>query len=359
MKKIITLSAMCATLVAVSSCGGEAKNEPVEPVEEATAWSDIVAFDTNGEATGSEVFNYGQDGKVVSVDKFTVDKADKKKVQTDYIIYANGKPSFGKSFRPDGTVDGRDLFTYNEKGLLQEEVIETYSEGLKRVAPSMRYVYEYNENGDVTSIKEQKAMPKGWATEYEWTYSYDAQGRLTGRADFTGDGKERKQGCMYSWVYEDGSNKIKQLDYFTYDLKLGKLKHDSKTEYNYDADGRVKTALVYRHKANKKRDEIKSRRFTYEYNAAGQLTLIFEQKWNNGASDWYEVSSVTREYDAAGQITKQTTVKNTNKGTKFYNEVHAQGAPADKPNVAQAAPTYNVKPEINLDDKHKTSMEED
>ncbi len=358
MKKIIAFSAMCASLVAMSSCGGEAKNEVVEPVEEAAAWSDINDFDTGGEPTGSEVTNFGQDGKIVSVDRFTVDKATKQKVQTDHIIYQNGKPAFGKSFRTDGSVEGHDIFTYNEKGQLVEEVIETYSEGLKRIAPSKRYVYTYDANDDVTSIKEQKSTPKGWATDYEWTYTYDAQGRLTGRADFTGDGKDRKQGCMYDWSYAD-ENKIEKHNYYTFDLKQGRLKHDSRTEFTYDANGRIKTATVIRHKANKKRDEIKSKLYTYKYNDAGQITLIFEQKWNNGASEWYELSNVTREYDAAGQLTKQVTVKNTNKGTRFYNEVHTQGAPAEHPNVAPAAPVYNVKPELNLEDKHLTSADEE
>ncbi len=359
MKKIIAFSAMCASLVAMSSCGGEAKNEVAEPVEEAAAWSDINAFDTGGDPTGSEVTNFGQDGKIVSVDRFTVDKATKQKVQTDHIIYKDGKPSFGKAFRQDGTVEGHDIYTYNEAGALVEEVIETYSEGLKRIAPSMRYVYTYNEAGDVTSVKEQKSTPKGWSTSYEWTYNYDAQGRLSGRADYTGDGKERKQSCQYGWSYEEGSNKIKQLDYFFFDLKQGKLRHDSKTHYTYDENGRIKTATVIRHKANKKRDDIKSKLYTYKYNDAGQITLIFEQKWNNGASEWYELSNVTREYDAAGQLTKQVTVKNTNKGTRFYNEVHTQGAPAEHPNVAPAAPVYNVKPELNLEDKHLTSADEE
>lgn len=359
MKKFFAYSAMCATLVAATSCGGGEKNEVVEPVEEAAAWSDLNAFDTNGEATGKEVTNYGQNGQIVSVDKYSVDKQSKEMQQTDHIIYQNGKPALGKSLKNDGSVEGYERFVYNEKGELTEQVVETYSEGLKRIAPSSRYVYTYDANGDVTSIKEQKSTPKGWATSYEWTYTYDAQGRLSGRADYTGDGKERKQGCQYGWTYEEGSNKIKQMDYYTFDLKTNKLKHDSKTRYDYTAAGQVKKATLIRHKANQKRDDINSRLYTYEYNAAGQLTVFMEQKWNSGTESWYEVSSGSKEYDAAGQLVKATTIKNTNKGTKFMNEVHTQGAPADKPNVAPVAPVMNVKPEINLEDKHLTSKEED
>lgn len=359
MKNFFAFSAFCATLVAATSCGGGETNTVVEPVEEATAWSDTNEFDTNGAFTGSEVTNYGQDGKIVSVDKFTADKETNQKVQTDHIIYQNGKPAFGKALKPDGTVEGHDIYTYDEKGNLLEEVVETYSEGLKRIAPSSRYVYTYDANGDITSIKEQKATPKGWATNYEWTYTYDAQARLTGRADFTGDGKDRKQSCQYGWSYEDGSNKIKQMDYYKFDLKAGKLKHDAKTFYEYNAEGQILKSIVYRHKNNQKRDDIKSRQFTYTYNKAGQLTSTLEQKWNNSASEWYEVSNGGSEYDEAGQLQKTTKFFYTTKGLKQLHEVHTQGAPADKPNVAPAAPAFNVKPVIDLEDKHQTSLEEE
>jgi len=358
MKKIFALGAMCATLVAASSCGGGEKVENPAPAEEATAWSDVISFDTNGEATGKEVANYGQNGQIVSVDRYSIDKSTKEETLAEHIIYQNGKPAYSNVLKADGTMEGHEIYSYNEQGNLTEQVIETYSEGLKRIAPSSRYVYSYDANGDITNIAEQKKTPKDWTTDYEWEYKYDEHGRLVARADYTGNGKDRKQSCQYRWEYADG-NKIKQLDYLTFDLKIGRLKHDSKTLYEYNAAGQIVKATVIRHKADKKRSDVNSRLYTYEYNAAGQLTVFLEQKWNKGTTSWYEVSSGSREYDAAGQIIKSTNVKNTSKGTKFYNEVHVQGAPAEKPNVAPSAPAFNVKPEIDLNDKHLTSKEEE
>ena len=357
MKKYFAYSALCATLAVVTACGGNEVKEEPEPVEEPTAWSDVNAFDTNDVATGSEVTNFGQDGKIVSVDRFVVDKETKKSIQTEHVIYQNGKPALTKVLKEDGTVEGREVYTYDDKGLLSQHVVETYVEGLKRISPTQRYVYTYDANGDVTSIKEQKTTPKGWATEYEWTYAYDAQARVIERADFTGDGKERKQGCKYTWSYEEGNNKVKQLDYFFFDLKVGKLKHDSKTRYQYNAAGQVTEALVIRHKNNQKRDDIKSRRFTYEYNAAGQVKSIAEDKWNNSVSEWAEVVNTLMDYDKAGQLIKWSSNKYTTKGAKFMHEVHTYGGP--NPTVAPAAESYVVKPVINLSDKHLTSKEED
>lgn len=358
MNKFIAFSALSTGLMVLASCGGS-NNEVAEPVEEATAWSVTGDFDTNGEATGREITNYGVDGKVVSVDVFTADKTTKELVKTDHIIYQNGKPAFGKALKPDGTVEGRDIYTYDEKGNVTEEVVETYSEGLKRIAPIKRYVYTYDANGDVTSIKEQSDTPKGWATDYEWTYNYDAQARLTSRADYTGEGKERTQSCQYTWSYQEGCNKIKQLDFFTFDIKQQKLKHDSKTFYEYNAAGQVTEAKVVRHKNTQKREDINSRLFTYEYNAAGQTTSIQEQKWNNTTKTWYEVTSTSFEYDNAGQLVRKQFIKSTNRGMKFMTDVYVQDSTATAPVVAPAAPALVVKPVINLEGKHLTSVEED
>lgn len=359
MKKFLAFNAVCASLVLATSCGGgEAKEEP-QIVEEAAAWSDVNAFDTNDVPTGSEITNYGQNGQIVSIERYTVDKETKESVKTEHVIYQNGKPALTNVLKADGSVEGHEIYNYDEKGLLAEKVIEDYVEGLKRIAPTTRYVYAYDANGDVTSIKEQKTNPKGWSTIYEWTYAYDAQGRITTRADYTGDGKDRKQSCMYNWAYEEGNNKVKQLDYFFFDLKTGKLRHDSKAHYTYNDAGQVTEELVIRHKNNLKREDIKSRKYEYTYNKAGQLIKIYESKWNNSVKEWAEVVSSYYEYDAAGQLKKYSSNKFTTKGAKFTHEVHTQGAPADKPNVAPAAPAFVVKPVINLEDKHLTSKDED
>ena len=358
MNRFFAFSALCATLVAATSCGG-GDNKSAAPVEEPAVYSDVNNFDTNGEPTGKEVTNYGANGQIVSVDKFSVDKASNEMYLAEHVIYQNGKPAYSNVQNAAGTVEGHDVFTYNEKGNLTEEVIEEYSEGLKRIAPAQRFVYTYDANGDVTSVKEEKSAPKGWETVYEWTYSYDASGRLTGRQDFTGFGKDRKQSCSYSWAYEDGSNQVKQLDFYRYDLKQQKLKHDSKTHYEYNAAGQIVKATVIRHKNNKKRDDINSRLFTYEYNEAGQVTLAYEQKWNSGTNSWYEVNNTTFTYDEAGQLVQKQNIRSTNKGMKFYNEVITPGAPADKPNVAPAAPALVVKPVIDTEDKQQTSADED
>ena len=154
MKKVYAYSALCVALIGATSCGGNEKPEVVAPTEEATAWSDVNAFDMNGVSQGSEVTNYGQNGQVVSMDIFSVDKEVNQNYKSAHVIYQNGKPAYTNNLKLDGSIEGHEIYTYDESGKIKEHLLETYSEGLKRIAPYQRYVYEYNENGDVTSIKE-------------------------------------------------------------------------------------------------------------------------------------------------------------------------------------------------------------
>lgn len=364
MKKFYAYSALCVALIGATSCGGNDKPEVVAPAEEPTAWSDVNAFDMNGVSQGSEVTNYGQNAQVVSKDIFSIDKESNQNYKSSHIIYQNGKPVYADNLKLDGSVEGHEIYTYDESGKLTEHLIETYNDGLKRIAPYSRYIYEYNANGDVTSVKEQKTIPSGWANVYEWTYGYDDQNRVNMRMDYTGDGKERKQSCQQTWRYVDGTDKVEQVDLYFYDLKTSRLKHDSKTQYEYNANGQVVKTLVIRHKSTTKREDVKSRQITYKLNAAGQLVSVLTQKWNNGEQSWYEVGNSYCDYDNAGQLLRSVDNKfaMNKKGQqilKTYSEVHTQGAPADHPNVAPAVPSYVVKPVINLEDKRLTSKEEE
>lgn len=358
MQKIYSMGALCAALVALSSCGGDSKQEQAAPAEAATVWSNEMTYLVNEKAKNKEVTNYGEGDVIVSVDKYDVNKETGAMELAEHIIYQNGIPVYSNVLNADGTVVGHSVFNYNESGKLTSEVIETYVEGLKKVAPSQRYVYEYNENGDVVSVTEQHAVPKGWATDYAWEYKYDEQNRLSLRQDYNGTGKERKQSCQYSFKYKEGSNQFEQVDYYFYDLKTQKLRHDSKTRYEYNNQGRLKSETVIRHKANKTRDDINSRLITYVYNADGQLTDKIEQKWNNNEKKWYDVKTYNNEYNAEGQLVQAVEAYYTNKGLKISKEIYTP-APEGKSLKAAPAPLEQIKPIINVDDKHKTSKEED
>lgn len=352
------VSALCATMIAAYSCSGEQKEAASEaPQAEAAAWVDTVAYlSTNGTLVSMDVKGYNAQGAVVNVDTYDVDK-DGKETLSESMIYQNGKPSYGNSYNEKGEVIGHDIFTYNDKGAVKKEVISDFQETRKKIEDKTMYEYTYNEAGDVTSIKESQYVNLKWVTSYEWTYTYDDQGRVSQRVDYATNNGDRRQSCWYVYAYNDNSQ-LEKLDYSFYDLKINKLKHDSKTLYEYNDKGQVKQALVIRHKSNAKRDDINSRRILYSYNEASQLISRFEQKWNNHEKSWYEVGNYTVAYDEQGCLSRASTVTRTNKGIKVHTEEIRKGANS-KTAAAPAAPAASVKPVISLEDKHLTAPEDE
>lgn len=355
MKKNLLFTCACgALLTALYSCGGSAENAVVEPTPDPVAWTDTVTFtDMSGAVTAMDVKAYNAAGQVALVEQYSPSKGeDAKMLLTDKIIYQNGKPAYGKTFEADKVV-GTDIYTYDAAGNLQKEVIASWNTEKQKLEDETMYEYTYNEKGDVTMIKESKFENLRWVDVYEWTYIYDEQGRIAERKDYTCEG-ERKQSCWYTWVYNEKSQ-CTQMDFYFFDIKGGKLKHDAKTQYKYNDAGQVLTATVIRHKNNQKRDDINSRLFTYEYNQAGQLTLMMNQRWTNATKTWYEVANSTYAYDALGRLFETKNITHTNKGVKMVTETTVFGTPADKVVASPAAPAASIKPEVNVYQKHETS----
>lgn len=360
MKKIYSAGAILLSASALCSCGGDSKPAEVAPEETPAAWSVEMTYLSNEVAKSKEVTNYGENNEVVSVDLFSVDKTTGKSTQTDHIIYQNGKPVYSNVFGDNGTVVGHSKYAYNEAGNIVSEVISSFVTELNRIETTKRYLYEYDANGNVTLVKEQNFVINAWVNDYEWSYTYDDQQRLTARVDFNYNGKDRKQSCQYGYIYKEGSNQIDVEDYYFYDLKTNRLRHDAKTHYEYDKNGRVKSKTIERHKANAKRDLVNSRLISYLYNEAGQITDIVEKRWNSSEKKWNNEAAKAQSFDysESGQLLSRIESYNTNKGFRVNKDIYTP-APEGRTLVSPAAPVESVKPVINLDDKHKTDKNEE
>lgn len=352
MKKILAMSAVCASAMVLTSCGGDNKATAEAPVADPTVTSDTITYITNGASAGKDLRNYNAAGQVASVDSYNANDA-----KTGTAIYKDGKVCYEISYNEQNAEDGNTAYTYNEAGRLAEVTTSAFNQDRQKIEPTTQIKYTYNEAGDVTAVKEYSYVNLRWVKVYEWDYAYDAQGRLSERKDYTGDGKEAKQSCWYTYAYSDG-NKIQQEDFYYFDLKTGKLKHDAKFQYVYNAAGQVQTRTMIRHKNNQKRDDINSRLFTYTYNAAGQITNLQEQRWNSGTNSWYDVKNTAWEYDEQGRQILFNQVAQTNKGVKMNQELNAYAADS-KAEAAPAAPAASGKPVINLDEKHLTEKEDE
>lgn len=360
MKKILFASALCATLFATYSCGGGSeKAEATEPAPDAVVWADTMTFEVGylGNANNKiyvDVQGYGADGKLALVDKFEM--KDGKCLKIGQIIYKNGQPVYGKDFEGDKIV-GTDVFTYDANGNLTEEVQSVWDSERNKVEPSVKYAYTYDANGNVTAIKESTYANLRWNPGYEWTYIYDEQGRVTERKDYTSDSGDRRNSCWYTYKW-NGQNQLEQLDFYFYDIKKGKLKHDSKTLYTYNAAGQVTEETVMRHKNTTKREDVNSRLYIKEYNDKGQLTAEATQRWRNNT--WNAQDNKIYTYDEAGRLKEAQFISaiQTNKGMHMDKTTYSYPAGSKTP-AAAAAPAPSVKPVINLEDKHLTTPEDE
>ena len=352
MKKMIMLGATCAMLAA---CSGGKTEFAAEPVADPIAWSDEVT--TNDNLKGDlyvDVNGYNAAGQLALVEQYNI--KDGARTLATTTIYQNGRPAYAKDVEGD-KVTGTDVWTYNPEGFITEEVISAYVGEKQKLEPKTKYTYTYDEQGDLTNIIEAEYKNLRYTDVYEWTYSY-ADGRLDQRKDYTFDGGQKKQSCWYTYKY-NAAGQVEQEDYYFYDIKQGKLKHDAKTLYEYNAAGQTVKATVIRHKNNQKRDDINSRLFTYEYNEAGQPTYEGQQKWASAQNQWdVAVRSTQYAYDEAGRLAQKTSMVNTTKGLKITTETVAYGEGSQTP-AAAAAPAASTKPVVNLADKHLTSAAEE
>ena len=361
-KNVVLYSAVCAAMLA--SCAGEKQESAVEPQADPIAWTDTVKFENNlrGGLQGYDVKGYNAAGQLALIESYDV--KDGKAACATTTIYQNGKPVYAKDWDETGAkVVGTDVWKYDDKGNVTEEVQSQFITEKQKIEPVTKYTYSYDANGNLTSIVEAGYANLRYTDAYEWTYAYDDKGRLTDRKDYTFDGNTRKQANWYTFKYND-KDQLVEKDYYYYDLKTNKLRHDAKTEYTYNDAGQELTSTLIRHKNNQKRDPINSRLYTKEYNADGQITYDGEQRWNshlNNEKGGWDTSthSTSFKYDAQGRQIEKTEIVQTNKGLRMVSEITAYGAPADKVKPTPATPGSSVKPVVNLQDKNKTSKEED
>lgn len=360
MKHALVYGAVCAAMLA--SCGGEKKEFAAEPQADPIAWTDTVKFENNlrGGLQGYDVKGYNAAGELALVE--TYDVKDGKATLSTTVIYQNGKPAYGKDWEGQNVV-GTDVWTYTPDGKLAEEVQSQLIAEKQKIEPIVKYTYTYDAQGNLTNIVEADYANLRYTDVYEWTYTYDDQGRLSDRKDYTFDGSTRKQANWYQFKYND-KNLLESKDYYYFDLKTNKLRHDAKTEYTYNDAGQELTSTLIRHKNNQKRDPINSRLYTKEYNEAGQITYDGEQRWssseNGGKGGWASSThSTSFKYDAQGRLVEKSDITQTNKGLRMISELTSYGTPADKVKPTPAAPAATTKPVVNLQDKNKTSKDED
>lgn len=361
MKKIFGYGAVCTTLLVAASCGEKKSNEVAAPTAESVAYTDTVRY-TNGKGIYNfmEVRGYDAQGQVVVVDGYKV-KEDKTIVAAEQTIYQNGAPVYIKSVDENGNLIGEELSVYTD-GRITETLVKAFNPEKQKMQDKSKVVYTYDAAGNVTNILESVCENLHWNNAYEWTYAYDEQGRVADRKDYTySDGRKQSRWELYTY---DEMGRLSVYDYYFFDIRKGRQKHDSKTTYSYNAAGLLEKAVVERHKNTLKRELVKSREYLYEYNDKGQLTYFVRQKYTVSTKSLNNEFTTNSIYDGQNRLVQRNSISLVRPKSESAYIAYAYSDGAVSPTPATEAcktsffiPVVDGKPVVNLSEANKSLTE--
>ncbi len=362
MKKIFGYGVVCTTLLVATSCGEKKSNEVVVPTAEPVAYTDTVGH-KNGKGVYNfrEVRGYNAQGQLAVVDGYTVKDNGKSFVIAEQTIYQNGLPVYFKTVNESGSLTGEKTFVYAD-GRITETLEREFSLEKQKMLDKSKVVYTYDAAGNVTNILESVCENLHWSNAYEWTYSYDEQGRVNDRKDYTYT-DDRKQSRWELYAYDD-QGRLSVYDYYFFDIRKGRQKHDSKTTYFYNAVGLLEKAVVERHKNTLKREPVKSREYMYDYNDKGQLTYFARQKYSASTKSLATEFSINNIYDGQGRLIQRNGISQvrprTESSTVFYAYSNGAVNPTPASETCETSffiPVADGKPVIDLSETNKTLTE--
>lgn len=365
MKKLFGLGVFCTLLVAATSCGEKKSTEAAAPTAEAVASTDTVRY-TSGKGVYNfmEVRGYNAQGQLAVVDGYNV-KDGGATALAEQTIYSGGEKAYAKSVDEAGKLAGEEFYTYAD-GRIKEILIKEFSAEKGKMLDKSKFVYTYDAAGNVTSIMESTCVNLHWGNTYEWTYTYGEQGRVADRKDYTYS-PEKKQSRWETYAYDE-QGRLAVYDYYMFDVRKGKQKHDSKTTYTYTDKGLLSKVVVERHKNTLKRESLKSREYMYDYNEAGQLTYFARQKYTASTNELANEFSTSNSYDELGRLVQQNNISLTRPRTESSYLAFSYSAEATAATPAEVThttsffvPVKDGKPVVNTTDTNKslTEIEED
>jgi hypothetical protein len=362
MKRVLEYGTLCATMLLAASCGEKKAAEPTAPEAEAVAYADTVKI-TNGKGVYyfMEVKGYNAQGQLAVIDGYNV-SSEGNATYAEQTLFQGGRKVYAKSVDAQGNLTGEEQYTYNGDQLA-EVLTREFSDEKQKMLDKSKVTYTYDAQGNVTSIVEQLCENLHWNNSYEWDYSYNEHGQVVDRKDFAyGAANDRKQSRWETYEY-DGDGRLATYDLFVFDQKKGKQKHDSKTTYTYNPQGLVTSAVTERHKSTLKRESVKSRIYTFDYNENGQLTYFSNDKWKDSDKSQTTQFSTNNTYDEQGRLVQQNNISQIRPqtGSSFYAIVpaaNAQATPAaETRKVDLFIPAANGKPVIDLSEANRTLTE--
>ena len=184
-------------------------------------------------------------------------------IKTNEFIYINGESKiiYSVSFNPDGTIESKDEYTYDEKG---NKLTSTYS---KYENNALVYInkdeYTYDANGNELTNTYSKYENNAWVYIYKSEYTYDANGKKTTEAFLIYTNNAWVYLWKYEYTYDANGN---QLTYTRSSYENNGLVYTFKYEYTYDANG---NQLTYTRSVYENNAWVYTYKYEYTYDESG------------------------------------------------------------------------------------------
>jgi len=172
-----------------------------------------------------------------------------------------------------------ETYTYNASNNLTEQLMQQWFEGVWENKLQYKLVYKYDASGKKISGTRQNWSANKWVNMQEFTYKYDATGKLQNE------------------LIEDYSTTVKAKD-----GTFAKIK-SAQNNYTYDENGFVNSIINQAWVEAKKAFENRSR-IVYGNDEKGNKLSETNEDWKSSA--WYGVQNITRTLHANGKFASET-----------------------------------------------------
>ncbi len=265
-------------------------------------------------------------------------------------------------------------FTYNEAGMVIEDLFETFISGEQDV--SYKALYTYDNNGNILTEIYQYEEDGTWINEERYTYTYDNTGRIETEIyeEFYDGAWEKYWKDIYTWedgklveiselvwdgsdwyedykssatydndgnllqviffVYEDESWLTQEMMSWTYDEygneltvlmesfdETGALQSGMRETMTYDSNNNVITTLIELFAGDA---WISYFRILYTYADNGGVLTETEEIYNEDTGDWQStwVTSYNYTYDARGNLTELVEAETYDGNVTYLKEIY-------------------------------------
>ncbi len=246
--------------------------------------SEILELGINNEWVKKERLTYGDTDDTYTMESWE-SNAWKENEKQVYTVAADGK-SATKKYYKGGVLRSQADYTFDARGELLTEAIQTIDDDETLLSPMGTYKYTYAETGELTLVTyEEPGEEVDWKEEY--TYTADDLTKVVTKE--LSDGEWELESERIYRLAEDGE---RYLHLETYEYEDGKKVGTTYYKSKYDVDGEEyeSTEYVWNTTAADWKEHIQ---LSSTLTTGGRLQKRTASYWSDASNDWEE--RITRE----------------------------------------------------------------